>query len=366
MGHIGIDARLIAYRDGGISTYIRRLLEALQLLQPEHRLSILASRRQTEPISDALIQNRLWTPPHHRLERLTLSLELIPLRLDVLHSPDFIPPVRGARRHVITVHDLTFLHYPQYLTAKSRQYYNAQIKTAVNHADHILVVSDATRRDLVDMLDVPESKMTIQPHGVDKSFRPLTNQQIAPILTQLELPQGYFLHVGTWEPRKNILGLATAYRQLLDQYPEIPPLVLVGRPGWLFEDTRSAIDKLDLGNHILWRSNVSDAQLPAVYNAAIALMAPSFYEGFGFPALEAMACGIIPIVSNRSSLPEVIGDIGVLIDPDSIQDMTNAMADVYLQPKKYKTMEHAARERAMDYTWERSAQIALGVYHSLC
>jgi len=210
---------------------------------------------------------------------------------------------------------LTFLHYPQYLTADSRRYYNNQIESAVIRADHILVDSDATRRDLMTMLQVPDDKITIHSLGVEDRFRPFNSAELALAKEALQLPADYLLFVGTFEPRKNISGLLNAYHLLRERMPTAPPLVLVGRRGWLFDETMQQIKSLKLGEQVIWREDIHDEMLPAVYNLGIALVTPSFYEGFGLPALEAMACGTIPIVSNRASMPEVVGTAALQIDP---------------------------------------------------
>lgn len=365
MTTIGIDARLTYYRDGGISTYIRCLIQALLELDQPNRLLVLQMAKDQRDLTRSARRINLFTPAHHRWERLALSVELLRHRLDILHSPDFIPPLRGAKHHIITVHDLTFLHYPDYLTADSRRYYNQQISAACQHADHILAVSAATRQDLISMLQVPAEKITVQPHGVNRAFRPLSSAETDAVRAALDLPERYFLHVGTWEPRKNIAGFLRGYRLLLDHSPDSPPVVLVGRPGWLFDQSKREIDNLQLGDRVLWRDQVSDEQLPAVYKSACALVSTSFYEGFGMPALEAMACGITPIVSNRSSFPEVVGDVGLLVDPENPQSIADALLQVLNQSSSAVTQRQRCLDRAATFTWERSARIALQAYQSV-
>jgi glycosyltransferase involved in cell wall biosynthesis len=362
MTHIGIDTRLTYYRTGGISTYIRRLVQSLAAMTLSQRITLFHSRKDATTLTPSFERASLWTPAHHRIERLALSVELAWRGLDVFHSPDFIPPYRAARRHVITVHDLTFLHYPQYLTADSRRYYNAQIDAACQHADHILAVSEATRADLVSMLDVPPEKISVQPHGAGAQYQPLSAAQTEPVRQALNLPPDYILHVGTWEPRKNIAGMLHGYRLLLDALPDAPPVVLVGRPGWLFEQTRREIDALKLGERVLWRDSVTDDQLPAVYNMASLLVMASFYEGFGMPALEAMACGRVPVVSNRSSLPEVVGDVGLRVNPDDPATIAAAFEKILTDSTWRESQEAQALERASRFTWAQSAQIALDAY----
>jgi glycosyltransferase involved in cell wall biosynthesis len=363
MIRIGIDSRLTYYRTGGTATYIRELVHALAALDKENAYTVFRSRKQSaqDVETDGFPQAALWTPSHHRLERLALSVELLPYRLDVWHSPDFIPPQRGARHHVITVHDLTFVHYPQYLTDDSRRYYNDQIQWAVDHADHILTVSESAKNDMLQMLNVKPEKITVQPHGVDpQHYRPLEPQAIATALRPYDIEVGYFLFVGTVEPRKNLDGLLTAYAEVRAQRTDAPELVIIGKPGWLADQL---IERLKVASHIRWLDNVSNEEMPAFYSGARALVLPSFYEGFGLPALEAMACGTIPIVSNRSSLPEVVGDVGLQINPDDPASITQAMQQILDADSTWLAEQRSAGlAHSKTFTWQRSAEIARDVY----
>jgi glycosyltransferase involved in cell wall biosynthesis len=361
---IGIDGRLTYYRTGGISTYIRRLVLALEALDPSNDYTVFHSRKASDRLGSRFRRGVLWTPSHHRLERFALSVELAPHRLDVYHSPDFIPPQYGGRRHIITVHDLNFLHYPQYLTDESRHYYNDQIAWAVRHADHILADSEASRQDMVSMLGVPAAKITVHMLGVDESFRPLPAAELAEALHTLKLPPRYLLFVGTFEPRKNIAGLLEAYQQLVQRLPDAPPLVLAGHRGWLFDETMSRIDGLHLGERVLWREGISQALMPALYNGAVALVTPSFYEGFGLPALEAMACGTVPIVSNRSSLPEVVGPVGLQVEPEDSASIAAALEQAVCDDDWRARMVEAGIARAQTFTWDNTARIVRSVYEA--
>lgn len=363
--HIGIDTRLIAYRTGGISTYMKRLVAALEMLDRQNRYTVFHSHKARQTTSYRFQNAALWTPCHHRIERLALSVELARFNLDLFHSPDFIPPLRGARRHVITVHDLTFLHYPQYLTADARRYYNGQINTAVRQSDHILADSQATKTDLINMLKVPAEKITVHRLGVDERFAVLDPDFTEVKRRELKLPHEYILFVGTFEPRKNISGLLRAYRLLLDKIPDAPPILLVGQQGWLFDETMQHIQELKLGARIVLREDISDDMLPVVYNLAKVLVMPSFYEGFGFPALEAMACGTVPIVSNRSSLPEVVGEVGMQVNPDDLVELARALEKTLTDDKWVEQMRQAGLERACQFRWETTAAIALSVYQAV-
>lgn len=361
---IGIDARLTYYRRGGISTYITRLVAALELLDTLNDYTVFHSRKSSETLVRRFRHASLWTPCHHRYERYALSVELQRFNLGIFHTTDFIPPLRGARHHIATIHDLTFLHYPQFLTEESRRYYNEQIVYAVEHADHILTISEASKRDIMAVLGVPESKITVHLLGVDESFHPLDPSIIASYQQALRLPDSYFLFVGTFEPRKNLIGLARAYRMLIDHAPDAPPLLLVGTPGWNFEETHAAIDRLDLGERLIWRESPSQDAMPAIYNGALALILPSFYEGFGFPPLEAMACGVPPIVSDRSSLPEVVGGVGAQVSPEDEAVLSEAMLRAWQDSDWREANRLTGIERAKAFDWNETARTALSVYQT--
>ncbi|MFN8529427.1 MAG: glycosyltransferase family 1 protein [Anaerolineae bacterium] len=364
--HIGIDARLTYYRVGGISTYIRAMVKTLETLDSGNQYTIFHSRKASESITTRFQRAPLWTPSHHRIERLALAVELTRFRLDIFHTTDFIPPLWGAKHHVVSIYDLTFLIYPQYITAETRRYYNDQIHAAAAKADHILTISTASKHDIVERLGVPSEKVTVQWCGVEPIFQPLPKEKIDAAHREYDLPESYILFVGTLEPRKNLVTLAKAYQELLANCPDAPPLLLVGKPGWLYDDLMRDVAAVGLDDrHLLVRHNVSHDLLPAVYNGASLLVLPSHYEGFGLPPLEAMACGIIPIVSNRSSLPEVVGEVGLQIDPDDPSMLAAALQKALSDTTWRAEMRPKALAQAARFNWERTAQIALSVYHQV-
>jgi glycosyltransferase involved in cell wall biosynthesis len=361
---IGVDARIVHYARGGIANYVLRLLETLAALDVDTDYYVLHSRKERAPFIPGpnFRPVTCWTPSHNRLERWALGLEIARLRLDLLHTTDFIPPAFGYRRSVITIHDLTFLHYPQFVTVESRRYYNRQIEWAARRAGHILADSHATKSDLVSMLDVPPEKVTVVHLAADAAFRPLEETQTAPVISGYGLEPGYLLCVGTLEPRKNLVGLFQAYRSLLDAKVTAAPLALVGGKGWLYDEIFECVEALRLTEHVRFLHDVIDADLPALYNAASLLTTPSFYEGFGLPALEAMACGTPVVVSNRSSLPEIVGEAGILVDPDDLDSIAQALARVLTDGVLRTQMREQGLARAAQFSWERAAQETLAVY----
>jgi len=362
---IALDARLVYYRRySGMGQYIVHLVEQLPGLDDGNDYTIIYSRKDhAAPRHPAARLHAAWTPSHNRLEQIAFPLELLRLKLDLLHSPDFIPPFTGQFKRVITVHDLNFLHYPQFLTAQSRRYYNDQIERAVQIADHILADSHATQLDLIKLLNVPEEKITVvwlaPKAGV---YRPLNPAEIAAARDRLRLPERFILFAGTLEPRKNVAGLLRAYRLLLDHDPHSPNLILAGSHGWLFDETRALIDELRLSEQVRWIDSPPDGDLAALYTAATVFVLPSHYEGFGLTVLEAMACGAPCIISDRGSLPEIAGGAAKEIDPDDVVELAEAMAGVLHDEQLQQQLRHRGFERVAEFSWERCARETLHVY----
>ena len=361
---IGIDARIVHYARGGIRNYVLHLLDALAPLDEDTDYCVLRSRKERNPSLPGSNFRRVacWTPPHHPLERTALGVEIARLRLDLLHSPDFIPPAGGAGRSVITVHDLNFIYYPQFLTAESRRYYNQQIEWAVQRADHILADSHATKSDLALLLGVPPEKVTVAHLATDPAFRPLPDRETRRALARYDLAPGYLFFVGTLEPRKNVPGLLQAYRLLLGDGATSAPLVLVGGKGWLYDEVFERVEALRLSDHVHFLHDVPDADLVALYNGAAVLAMPSFYEGFGLPALEAMACGTPVVVADRASLPEVVGDAGLLVDPDEPDDIAQALTQVLNDEMLQTHVRDLGLAQAARFSWEETAARTLEVY----
>lgn len=368
---IGIDARLLYYSPGGIAEYTRQLVQALIEIQGESdaqdEFTVLYSRKYAhQPFSQPRFHTKsIWTPSHHRLEGWTLGVELRRLGLDLLHSPDFIPPHSNRFRRVITVHDLAFLRYPHFLTRDAARYYG-QIDQAVMRADHIIAVSESTKRDTMRLLGVPDRKISVIYEAANPIFRrldpALARQKLA---GSYALPEHFILFVSTIEPRKNITALLQAMRKLKDDYRLPHKLLLAGRKGWLFDDVFATIAQLKLEQDCVFLGRVSADNLLYLYNAADLLVHPAFYEGFGLPPLEAMACGTPVVTSNVSALPEIVGDAGALVDPNDIDGLTVAIWRALTDQQMRATMVERGLARAGQFSWQRAARETLQVYHQL-
>jgi glycosyltransferase involved in cell wall biosynthesis len=308
----------------------------------------------------------VWTPCHHRLERWTLGLEILPRRLDVFHSPDFIPPKVGAMKRVITVHDLNFLLFPEFVDADSHRYYTNQISSAVNEADHIIADSHHTRQDIISILNVPANKVTTIHLAANPIFSFLAaEEEIKSTLGRFGLSADFILYVGTLSPRKNIMTLFESYRRLIQETNIQVPLVLVGGKGFQYQEIFSAIKDLGLSSQVHHFEGLTDGDLARLYRAAGVFVLPSYYEGFGLPPLEAMHCGCPVIVSNRSSLPEVVGTAGLLIDADDVDGWAQAMQKVLSDPEKREVLSKAGIVQAKKFSWDKTAEQTVKIYHSL-
>jgi len=361
---VGIDARLVYYSQAGIGQYILHLVDGLAKVDGENDYVLLQSRKDDTTILERPNFKRvsLWTPSHHRLERYALNVELMRLGLDVLHSPDFIPPHRPSCRSVITVHDLAFLLYPHFLTKESARYYG-HIDQAVRWTDQIISVSESTKRDTIQHLGVPEEKITVVHEAANPIFCPLDRVEAREQVRNRHGVDGPFiLFVSTIEPRKNVPSLLRALWQLVTCYKEDVRLVLAGGKGWLFEDAFAVVDELELDDRVHFVGRVSSEDLLYLYNAAEMLAHPAFYEGFGLPPLEAMACGLPVVASNVASLPEVVGDAGQLIDPHDVDELTVSMWRVLNDSKLRQQMREKGLVQAGRFSWERAACETMEIY----
>lgn len=368
---IGLDYTSALRQRAGIGRYTRGIVGALADLDRDNQyiLIVPSDIGDAPPITGAGQMHfcRLplaeWplTIAWHRL-RLPLYVDLFTGQLDLLHSPDFVlPPVRRART-IVTVHDLSFIRYPECAARGLVDYLNTVAPRSLRRADMILADSAWTRQDIINLLGMPAEKIRVVPAGVGPEYHPISDQAaLAAVRERYHLPQRFILHVGTLEPRKNLTRLMEALHAMTGQEPETR-LVLVGGKGWLYEDIFASVERLGLANRVVFPGYVTEADLPAVYNLATVFAYPSLYEGFGIPPLEAMACGVPVVSSNSSSLPEVTGDAALLVEPTD----TDALAAAILRALTDESLRQALRERgfarARAFSWPAAAEKLLDAY----
>ncbi len=363
---IGIDARMAYYSKAGIGRYVINLVKALRELNPPEEFVVFQSRKDRTPLAAPPFRTSyLWTPSHHRLEQITLPLELWPHRLTLLHSPDFIPPFHFSGLSVITVHDLAFLIYPQILTKDSIRYYG-QIEEAVERADHIIAVSKWTKKDLIEQLGVPEAKITVIYEAAEEIYHPIDPQEAKNKVRELfGLDERFILFVSTIEPRKNVPTLLKAFKIIRERCREDVKLVLVGKKGWLSERVFQMVDELNLHRDVLFLGFLPSEKLLYLYNTASLLVLPSLYEGFGLPILEAMACGLPVVASGVASIPEVTGSAALLVDPEDEEALAAAIRRILKEPEVARELREKGLKRASLFSWKKTAEQTLQVYRKV-
>ncbi len=365
--HVGFDARMAYYSGAGIRRYIYGLLGGLMCTDRENRYTVFQSRKDRNiPQQPANFRTRLlWTPCHHRREQLGLAVELSMARIDVLHSPDFIPPFHRRCRSVITVHDLAFRLYPEFLTEESRRYYG-QIDAAVKSADAIIAVSQNTKKDLVEMVGAPPEKVHVVYEAPSALYRPINPNAAGMPASVQALQQPFLLFVGTLEPRKNLpLLLKALVRIKTDRGCQAPPLVIAGKKGWLYQETLDLIGELGLSSDALLFGPATPEELLWLYNRAEAMILPSVYEGFGLPVIEAMACGTPVITTRTSSLPEVAGNAALLVDPQDSDALAGTICRVLDDPALRRQMREAGLNQAARFDWISTARATVAVYREV-
>lgn len=284
----------------------------------------------------------------------------------IYHSPNFfLPPFAG--RTVTTVHDLSHHIYPEFHPPARIDYMRRMLPSSLERASHVITVSESARQDLITYFGHSPERITAIPLGANPAFRPHSAAELAPVLARLGLQaQGYSLYVGTIEPRKNLDRLLDAYENLPASLRARYPLVMAGSPGWRSEHTHERMARAASAGWLHYLRYVSQADLPALYAGARLFAYPSLYEGFGLPVLEAMACGIPVITSCVSSLPEVVGNAALQIDPHDVPALSAALVQG-LQDDPWRSQAvTAGLQRAACFSWERCVEQTVGVYAQIC
>lgn len=365
---IAIDAHAVGTGLGGNETYATNLIEALAAIDSVNEYTLYVTRQEAVRKFSHRWPNFLvrQTRPHTPLIRipLTLSAELRKNPVDVLHVQFTAPPFAPCPV-VVSIHDLSFEHFPETFKRRSRAQLRLTVRRSARKATHILALSEHARADIVETYGIAPERVTAIPLAAADRFRPVTDErELQRVRHTYGIAGDYILTVGSIQPRKNLGRLISAYARLRREASQgtHPRLVIVGRQAWLFGETLRAIRESGVGDSIILTGYVPEADLPALYSGASCFVYPSFFEGFGLPPLEAMNCGVPVITGNRTSLVEVVGDAGILVDPLDADAIASALSRVLNDRDLRETLSVKGLNRSRQFRWQDTAKRTLEVY----
>lgn len=367
---IGINALLLKRQKTGTISYIYNLINSLNKIDRKNEYVLFTNQQFQE--NDLSLQDNflikklglLEQNPYQRIwwEQFHLSKVLTRLKIDLLHSPSQVTLLNSSTKLILTIHELTYLIYPEFLPKHKYLYYRYFVPLSIYKADKIIAVSDNLKKDILRFFKLPQDKIEVIYCGVNHIFRPI-DKNIAKnaIRKRFGITDDYILYVGTIEPKKNLKRLIEAYYQLKKDVNRYK-LVIAGPKGWLYSEIYKTIKKLNIANDIIFTGYLHSQGLLFLYNAASVFVYPSFYEGFGLPVVEAMACGIPVITSNTSALPEVAKDAAILINPLDTKDLLESIKAVLDNPVLVKELSIKGLNRARQFSWEETAKKTLNIY----
>jgi len=371
---VGIDLIPLTGQGAGLQRYATQLVENLSMLNDEIRYVLFLNERTYKDFSirkDNFTNIRVRTPPkiHFFWEQVYLPVRTLFEKLDVLHSPVSAPLYfqLSSTKSIVTVHDLTFILYPETMKSLARLYWNFFMKRGIQKAERVIAISQNTKADLMRYLHIPEEKIRVIPRYPDRRFNEFAEEggSAHRAREKYRLPDRYILYVGTLEPRKNLARLIKAYAQARRDSSIIQSLVIAGKKGWLYDSIFEMVRALQIENEVIFTGFVDDEDLPALYSQADFFVYPSLYEGFGLPPLEAMACGTPVLASNTSSLPEVIGDAGILVNPNSVDEIAQGILRVLRGENLRQELREKGLERVKQFSPQRAIEATINVYREV-
>ncbi len=367
--HVTIDARYTASTQSGVGMYTANLVQALAALDPHNQYTYII--REGQPELQVGSNFRRWSTrisfENHWVgdlwQNLYLPLRLRARQVDLFHGPAvFLPLAKLGFRTVVTIHDLVAFRFPETIPMKYGLYMRLMIRMAVRSADRVIAASLQTRHDLVSRLHVPPKKIAVIHEGLDARFERVKDPaRLAEVRRRYGLREPYILFVGNLEPRKNLVRLIQAFGLLKARaFPH--QLVLAGKRGWLFRPIFESVERLGLGQEVLFTGYVPPEDLPALYALADVFAFPSLYEGFGLPVLEAMACGTPVITARTGSLPEVAGEAAWYVDPWDVEALAEGLAQLL---NNWETRTELVARGALQvkrFSWAKTADATLRIY----
>ena len=359
-----VDAHAIGRHLTGNEVYVRSLLGALATRSPGCEfVAYVSSGDALGALPDGIRLRRVAANPFLRLGW-DLSAKVWRDRPDLLHV-QYTAPLACPVPVVVSVHDVSFLEHPEYFPRERSWQLQLTVRQTVRRAAKVLTGTEFSRLSILRAYgDLHEDQVVAVPNAAATEFRPVARDAAAAAVRDLfSIASPFLLSVGDLQPRKNQIGLIRAFTKFVRAYPQFPHhLVLAGKDTWYAERVREAARESGVSGRIRFLGFVSDRDLLQLYNACDLFVFPSFYEGFGLPALEAMACGRALACSNTSALPEVVDGAAILFDPYAEDEIVRTIADLLLDPQLKARMERLGLQRAANFSWQKTAQKTLEVY----
>ncbi|MEF3274287.1 MAG: glycosyltransferase family 4 protein [Chloroflexus sp.] len=372
---IAINAHLLAhtrsFRRAGVSHYIEQVLIHLAQIDHQNHYTIYTTRGLDQaalglPANFVVKPSRL--PTINPRVRIPWEQGIAPLILrgkaDLYHGCLNVAPLLSPVPTVITIHDLAFIRFPQTFRTYNRIYLDLATRLSARRANRILVVSEHTKREVVDLLGVAAERVVVTPNAARSHFHPPSPAALASLRARHGLPERFILYVGTLEPRKNLTTLLEAFALVSARLPDVP-LLIGGGKGWMYQPIFARLDQLQLRDRVKFVGYIPEEELPLWYAAATVFVFPSIYEGFGMPPLEAMACGTPVVTSNTSSLPEVVGDAGLMVPPTDHQALADAIYRVLSDAELHAELCQRGLARARQFSWSDTAARTLAAYQAV-
>ncbi len=368
--NVAINTLSLYKTKAGMGRYIGELVNQLPVLDPQNIYSIYVSKKNkkyfTFVAKNIVVKtiSTIWNVPFLKIlwEQFFLPFSLWKNEINLYHSTGFTLPFFKPKKtkYVVTLADMTFSSHPEYHLWWKVCYFRYMIPRALKKADKVITISENTKNDIIKMIKISPEKIKTIYLGVDQQFSPQKKAFCKKIIKKYGLKTPYILFVGMLEPRKNIIGLLHAYALLKDRKEH--ELVIVGKKGWKYENIFETVKKLSLQNLVHFLGYVPDEELPALYSAATCFVYPSFYEGFGIPVLEAMACGCPVITSNNSSMKEIAGNAAVLVDPENKETIKDAIELILSHKKEQQRRRKAGLLHVKKFRWDVMAKQTKELY----
>lgn len=352
---IGIDVQTTLGQKTGFGFYVENLVAHLKKYNHKNFYKLYKPEYQSD----------FNTPQRFKWDQFSFPNMAKQDRVDILHQPCFSAPVFYSGKVVVTIHDLIAIKFNKDIPFYSRQFFGKWMPFSYRYADRIIAISEHTKKDIIDILKIPEEKITVIYEAADAACKYVSDKNIInKVKNKYGIKGDYLIHIGTINPRKNLEFLIKVFSEVVKKHPSIK-LVITGKKGWYYEGLFKLVEKLNLKKNVIFTGYIEDSEKPVLYSGAKIFLFPSLYEGFGLPILESMACKTPVISSNTSSLPELIGDAGIKISPHKKDEWVSAIDNLLSDEKIRKKFIDKSASQLEKFSWDKCAKETIKVYEDL-